>query len=45
MVKEFTTQGRGKVYENFVDTIGDTPLVRLIRLRRKIMLLQMFMQN
>jgi cysteine synthase A len=23
------TKGRGRVYENFVDTIGDTPLVRL----------------
>jgi cysteine synthase A len=25
----FTTQGRGKVYNNIVDTIGDTPLVRI----------------
>ncbi len=25
----FTTQGRGKVYDNIIDTIGDTPLIRL----------------
>lgn len=26
---QFTTQGRGKVYENIADTVGDTPLVKL----------------
>jgi cysteine synthase A len=32
--KEFTTQGRGKVYENIIDTVGDTPLVRLNRVTK-----------
>ena len=27
-----TTQGRGKIYDSIVDTIGDTPLVGLPRL-------------
>ncbi|MEN2977144.1 cysteine synthase A [Tistrella bauzanensis] len=26
------TQGRGRIYDNIIDTIGDTPLVRLSRL-------------
>ena len=29
------TEGRGRVYDSIVDTIGDTPLVRLSRLRRE----------
>ncbi len=29
-----TTQGRGKIYDGVVGTIGDTPLVRLEKLRR-----------
>jgi cysteine synthase A len=26
---DYTTKGRGKVYENIIDTIGDTPLVKI----------------
>jgi len=28
-VANYTTQGRGKVYDSIIETIGDTPLVRL----------------
>ena len=28
------TEGRGRVYDSIIDTIGDTPLVRLSRLQR-----------
>lgn len=28
----YTTQGRGKLYESIVDTIGDTPMVKLNRI-------------
>ena len=28
------TEGRGRIYESIIDTIGDTPLVRLSRLRQ-----------
>lgn len=31
VTKDYTTQGRGKVYESIDQTIGDTPLVRLNR--------------
>lgn len=31
---DFTTQGRGKVYDNIVDTVGDTPLVKLNRVTK-----------
>lgn len=30
-----TTQGRGKIYDNIVETIGDTPLVRLNNLTKQ----------
>ena len=32
MTTDFTTQGRGKVYGNILETIGNTPLVRLNRI-------------
>ncbi|MDA1099102.1 MAG: cysteine synthase A [Proteobacteria bacterium] len=31
---ERRTEGRGRVYDSIIDTIGDTPLVRLSRLQR-----------
>lgn len=33
--KEFTTQGRGQVYNNIIETIGNTPLVRLNRVTQE----------
>ncbi len=30
--KHFTTQGRGKTYNNIIETVGDTPLVKLNRI-------------
>src|ERR1700742_1676177 len=32
----FGTKGRGKVYESIVDTIGDTPLVKLNTLPKEV---------
>ncbi len=32
---KYTTKGRGKVYESIVDTVGDTPLVKLNRLAKE----------
>lgn len=32
MATDFTTQGRGKIYNNILETIGNTPLVRLNRI-------------
>lgn len=31
----FRTKGRGKIYDNIIETIGDTPLVRLNRLPKE----------
>jgi cysteine synthase A len=35
MTADFTTQGRGKVYNNVLETIGNTPLVRLNRIAQE----------
>ncbi len=35
MSADFTTQGRGKVYDSIVDTIGDTPLVKLNKIAKE----------
>lgn len=32
MTADYTTQGRGKTYDNILETIGNTPLVRLNRI-------------
>ncbi len=31
----FTTEGRGRVYENIVDTVGNTPMVKLNRIAKE----------
>lgn len=33
--KDFTTEGRGVIYDNIIDTIGNTPLVKLNRVTKE----------